>query len=97
MSERAVRCPKCGSETLTLVETHEEHGAVGPRCFVTNEHGAIVVDEDFDFEPGDTVRVELWCEVGCGHSWRSRRPIDTWRPTTPPAPPARDVADGSGP
>lgn len=80
MSE-AVKCPKCGNETLTLTEVHEEYGTVGPRRFVLNEHARIVVDEPFIFEPGNPVRVVLSCERGCGHIWRSRRSIDIRYPT----------------
>lgn len=70
---RYARCPKCGSTYIAVHETHEEHGVTD---FGQHEvyDGHIVPAGDFDFSPGDSVRVEGICG-DCGHEWRMRRSV----------------------
>jgi len=73
MSTTYARCPRCGSTTLAIIETHEETGRTD---FAQHEvfDGAIMPAGEFYFAPGDPVRVEMECG-DCGHEWRSRRVV----------------------
>ena len=67
-----MRCPKCGSERLSLGETHEEHGSTDFGVIRIDEYGALIAPTEFIFEAGDSIR--LWIDCGvCGHAWRPRR------------------------
>lgn len=65
------KCPKCGHDRLSLIETHAEIGstAFGPIC--ADENGALIAPSNFDFSVGDVISVQLQCGR-CGHFWTPR-------------------------
>jgi len=77
VAERVAKCPKCGAADLAVREVTEVVGLTldpGP-VRVTDE--GIYPPAAFWFEPGDILSVHLLCvgPSGCGHVWRSRRPV----------------------
>lgn len=67
------RCPKCRCESLSIHETHEEHG-VTDFGRVVIEDGALLPPSDFWFSAGEPTSVRLTCG-DCGHRWASRLPV----------------------
>lgn len=70
---RYARCPRCGCAEVSLIETHEE---IGMTDFARHEvgDGYVIPAGEFDFSPGDPVRLDGRC-ADCGHEWRMRRTV----------------------
>jgi hypothetical protein len=64
--DRLLKCPKCKSKDLEVVELWEGHGIV----FEQNAKG--LVSPVGDLHPGDPYKVEARC-LRCKHKWAIRK------------------------
>lgn len=62
-----VRCPKCKSNTLKLIEVWKDHEIIWEQ-----ENGQFDRDNGV-LEPGDPYKVQAQCK--CGHAWTIRKAL----------------------
>lgn len=79
MAVSKVKCPKCKSNSLTLVEVWKNHTInwVQENGFFERNDGIL--------EPGEPYKVEAHCD--CGHRWTLRNILQIDQVMTLPTPP----------
>ena len=68
MSNKVLKCPKCGCKTILVEGTIE----------ATSQHiveNGVWLHKDDNNEYGDGIRIDCICK-DCGHCWHGRRGLD---------------------